>query len=359
MTSETAEMIQSIDERWSNLTIANDFVFCKTMLNTDLCREVLETILGVPIERIEYVGRHEQLDASPEGKSVCLDVYVRDEAGTVYNVEMQTTDTRELPRRSRYYHALMAVDQLTKGSPYNALKDTYVIFICRFDAFKLGRRVYYFENTCRGDDRLTLGDGTKTIFLSATAPKQKPAEGRLDEFLDYVASGTVAGELSAKLAAEVASVLDNQKWRLEYMMLEVRDQLNFDRGVLQGRAEGLAQGLAQGKEQGLAEGIAQGKEQGLAEGLAQGKEAGLAEGLAQGKEQGLTEGLAQGREAGLAEGLAQGKEQGRSEGMAEGEERLAKLLATLISDGRKDEVAQAVLDPAAREGLYRSYGIGR
>ena len=38
------------------------------------------------------------------------------------------------------------------------------------------------------------------------------------------------------------------------MMLEVRDQLNYDRGVLVGRREGLAEGLEQGKAEGLTQG---------------------------------------------------------------------------------------------------------
>lgn len=311
-------IIHAVEQRWEQLTIANDFVFCKTMLNADLCREVLEAILGVPIARVEYAGRQEQLDASPEGKSVRLDVYVRDEAGTVYNVEMQSTDTRELPPRSRYYHAMMALDQLQHGDPYRSLKESYVIFICGFDPFKLGRRVYYFENTCHDVPQLTLNDGTKTIFLATSVPRGQGEEGdRLNELLDYVASGTVSGSLSARLAQEVAQVLDNQKWRMEFMLLEVRDQMNFDRGVLYGRAEGLAEGVAQGREQGLAEGVAQGREQGLNEGIARGREAGL----------------------------------------AQGEERFARLVATLIENKREHDIPQASRDDRYRGALYREYGI--
>ena len=317
MTDDTATIIRKIEERWGTLTIANDFVFCKTMLNTELCREVLETILGIPIDRVEHIGRQEQLDASPDSKGIRLDVYVRDGRGTVYNVEMQAADTFELPQRSRYYHALMALDQLGKGHPYKELKRSYVIFICGFDLFGLNRRVYYFENRCQDAEHLTLGDGTKTIFLSATAPKQGPGSDRLDEFLDFVATGEVSGELSARLAAEVASVLDNQKWRLEFVMLEVRDQLNFDRGVLVGRREGLEQGKAEG----------------------------------------LAEGLEQGRAKGLAEGLEQGKAEGLAEGSAQGESRFARLLAILLSDGKHEEIARIATDSKLRNELYRRHGI--
>ena len=126
---ETIERIQAIDASWNSLTITNDFVFCKTMLNPELCRDVLEAILQVPIERIEYVGRQEVLDTEPENKGVRLDVYVRDGEGTVYSVEMQASNTYELPQRTRYYQALMALDQIGRGERYSLLKDSYVVFM--------------------------------------------------------------------------------------------------------------------------------------------------------------------------------------------------------------------------------------
>jgi predicted transposase/invertase (TIGR01784 family) len=231
----------SFDESWENLTLSNDFVFCKAMLNEDLCKDVLEAILGVSIERIEYVGRQETLDAIPEGKGVRLDVYVRDDAGSVYNVEMQTTDTHELPKRARYYHSLMDLDQIERGDPYYALGSAIVIFICTFDPFGCNSRVYWFESTCRKPDGLLLGDGIQTIFLCSSATEGGDG-GLIDELLDYVDAGTVTGELSGRLDAEVASVLDSKKWRLEYMNLQVRDMLNYDRGVEHGQAIGQAEG---------------------------------------------------------------------------------------------------------------------
>ena len=238
-----------------------------------------------------------QLDASPDAKGVRLDVYVRDGERTVYNVEMQAVDTCELPQRSRCCHALMALGQLGRGRPYKELQNSYVIFVCGFDPFGLDRRVCYFESRCQGAEHLTLGDGTRTIFLSATAPRQGRGPGRLDEFLDYVADGRVSGEFSARLAAEVAGVLDNKKWRLEFMLLEVRDQLNYDRGLLAGREEGMEQGLVAGREEGKAQGIVQ------------------------------------------------------------GELRFARLLKALLADGRDADIARVAADSDLRDELYRSYGI--
>lgn len=162
--------------------------------------------------------------------------------------EKHSGTSYELPQRTRYYQALMALDQIGRGERYSLLKDSYVVFICDFDPFGDGQRVYWFENTCRGNSARLLGDGAKTVFLAATAPREGDAPDRLNELLDYVASGSISGELSGRLDAEVARVLDNKKWRLEYVIQQVREQLSYDRG----EAIGLAKGEEIGQEKGEA-----------------------------------------------------------------------------------------------------------
>jgi hypothetical protein len=39
-------MERELDKRWRSLTIANDFVFCKVMLDPNLCKEVIEAFLA-------------------------------------------------------------------------------------------------------------------------------------------------------------------------------------------------------------------------------------------------------------------------------------------------------------------------
>ncbi len=354
---ETMKRVQDIDEGWERLTITNDFVFCKAMLNVDLCREVLEAILQVPIERIEYVGRQEVLDTDVQNKGVRLDVYVRDDEGTVYNVEMQSTDTYELPQRTRYYQALMALDQINRGEAYTKLKGTFVIFICGFDPFKDGRRVYLFENTCQGNPTIRLGDGARTVFLAATAPHENDVSDRLNELLDYVSSGAVSGELSERLDAEVARVLDNKKWRLEYMIQQVREQLSFERGEASGFEKGEVIGLARGEQIGLEKGEAVGLAKGEQIGLEKGEAVGLAKGEQIGLEKGEVIGLAKGEQIGLAKGEAIGFEKGREEGTALAQERFARLASALHSAGRDEDFIVAVTDPEHLERLCTEYGI--
>ena len=78
----------------------------------------LERILGIKISRIEYPKSQETIDISADAKSVRLDIYVEDGKETVYNIEMQTTENRNLPKRTRYYQGMIDLNILEKGDNY-------------------------------------------------------------------------------------------------------------------------------------------------------------------------------------------------------------------------------------------------
>ena len=90
-------------KRFEELEIQDDFMFGVIMRNPKYCKPFLETVLNIKIERIEYPKSQEIIDLSSDAKSVRLDVYVEDGKGTVYNIEMQTTSNKNIPKRMRYY----------------------------------------------------------------------------------------------------------------------------------------------------------------------------------------------------------------------------------------------------------------
>lgn len=75
----------------------------------------LERILAIKISRIEYPKSQETIDITADAKSVRLDIYVEDGKETVYNIEMQTTENRYLPKRTRYYQGMIDLNILEKG----------------------------------------------------------------------------------------------------------------------------------------------------------------------------------------------------------------------------------------------------
>ena len=94
----------------------------------------------------------------------------------------------ELAKRMRYYQSQMHADHLARGKDYVELKKTIIIFICPFDPYKRGWHLYGFENTCRRDAALKLGDDTVKIILN-THGTGEDITPQLQAFMDYVNSG--------------------------------------------------------------------------------------------------------------------------------------------------------------------------
>ena len=93
---------------WEDLDITDDFIFTRVMRNKKLCRTFLEMILKVKVGRIKFLTSHHAIQIAPNAKGIIMDVYLKDES-KVINVEMQTTNKGDLPRRARYYQAAAAI----------------------------------------------------------------------------------------------------------------------------------------------------------------------------------------------------------------------------------------------------------
>ena len=133
--------------KWEELSISNDFLFGKVMQDPELCKELLQRILSdLKIDRVEYPELQKRIDVDTDAHSVRLDVYVKDEKETVYDIEMQVSNTKELPKRSRYYQGMIDLQLIDRGQHYKKLNRSYIIFICPFDLYGKGRHIYTFEN---------------------------------------------------------------------------------------------------------------------------------------------------------------------------------------------------------------------
>ncbi len=229
------------ETRWEELRITNDFLFGKVMRNEEICKELVESILNIKIDKIEYPEEQKTIDISIDAKSIRLDVYVADGKGTIYNLEMQTSDTKELPKRTRYYQGMIDLNLIEKGKLYGELNTSYIIFICTFDPFEQGRHIYSFENRCIEDLNLKLKDGTTKIFLNSAGTKED-VSGNLKEFLLYLAGKESSNKFVEKVDCEVKRAKENKEWRREYMTLLMRDRENIEEGRRQGREEGRKEG---------------------------------------------------------------------------------------------------------------------
>ena len=196
---------QSIQERWLSLTPSDDFVFSKMMRNKAICKGLVETLLGFDIDRIEYPEEQKSIDIAMDAKSVRLDVYVKDDKDTVYNIEMQTSPQSYLPKRSRYYQGMIDLNLIEKGELYDKLNTSYVIFICTFDPFDRGRPMYTFRNLCIEDKTLELGDRSTKIFLNSKGQSES-LDPDIAAFLRYVDGKAAEGTFTKEVNQEVIRV---------------------------------------------------------------------------------------------------------------------------------------------------------
>lgn len=236
-----------MEKTFEELQLKDDFMFSVIMRNPKFCKPFLERVLGIKISRMEYPKSQDTIDLSADAKSVRLDIYVEDDS-CVYNIEMQTTGNRNLPKRTRYYQGMIDLSILEKGESYKNLKRSFIIFVCTFDLFGEGRHIYSFENRCIQDLGLRLGDDATKIILN-TKGTMNDITPEMKNVLDFIDGKRAADDYTKALEQEIESVRKNEKWRLDYMTLQMKYQEKYEQGMEQGIEKGIEQGIEKGIEQ--------------------------------------------------------------------------------------------------------------
>ena len=247
---------------WEELTICDDYMFKLIMSRKRICKKVLERILHVEISDIHYLEAEKPMKPSYRSKGVRLDVYVRDDAHTVYNIEMQVRrpEGDGLAKRTRYYQSMIDADLLAAGADYDELNQTIIIFICPFDPFGKDRFIYTFENLCREDTSLLLRDGAQKIFLNTKGTAGDVSDA-LKAFLSYV-DGVLSGDaLVQEIEDEIRKVKTEEGERVEYMTFAMKMRDEWKAGMSEGRMEGRKEGRKEGIKEGRKEGIKEGAQQ--------------------------------------------------------------------------------------------------
>ena len=124
-----------------------------------------------------------------------------------------------MPERARYYQGAMDVDCLKSGQDYKDLKNSYVIFICIPDIFGKGLPVYTFENLCRQDTSVPLGDrALKYFFISETCDKLLNEEQRA--FMRLVSGCKSSTSFTDRVSRLTEKAKQTTDYRRQYMEWE-------------------------------------------------------------------------------------------------------------------------------------------
>ncbi|EET58854.1 hypothetical protein BRYFOR_09142 [Marvinbryantia formatexigens DSM 14469] len=101
--SEKNELLEPLQK----MNLMDDFLFDVTTVNLDACRIIIELSLGIRIKEIQWKEGQKVVHNLPGKRGIRMDFYVEDVEGKIFDVEMQKRNRGNIPKRTRYYQALL------------------------------------------------------------------------------------------------------------------------------------------------------------------------------------------------------------------------------------------------------------
>lgn len=206
-------------------TIRSRYVFNEIMRNEDICLEFLRLVFPkLHISSIE-INTEQTMENRLGKRGVRLDVYIEEkDESRVIDMEMQVADdSSALPKRTRYYSSTIDGWLLKKNENYEKLCDTIVLFICPFDPFGRGQKIYTFEHVCREEPTLKLPDGQQIKFLNTIGVKGSISK-ELQAVFDYITSDDGETEdVFAKRLKDMVSEINADAERIGVVMTYEED----------------------------------------------------------------------------------------------------------------------------------------
>ena len=218
------------------LNLINDFLFNEVLSDEEngalAAKLMLSVIMDCEIEDVILKTQDVITTGNPEDHAIRLDVYIEElygekgEKRRIYDVEVQGESGANLmPKRSRYYQALIDSKYLASGNNYNQMVPLWIIIITPKDLFGKDRMYYTFENRCVEEPELSLRDDAKRIFLNARGTVGQRED--LSQLLKYIIdskSDNATGETTRKLHEIVEKVRNRSDVGVKYMKSWEREQ---------------------------------------------------------------------------------------------------------------------------------------
>ena len=224
----------SWDKAFEELTFTDDYIFKLVMEQPEIFKAVLNLILPeVEVEKFTSLETEKPFTVDYFFHGVRFDILAKGLEKFI-DMEIQVLDTGELGERAMYYLSLLVVQSLKKGQSYRMLGESYVVFFCKADPFKLGLPVYEFQMICTDTPDLKLTDKVRVIFYNASA-WNKCKNAQLASLLRYMMTGDVAGNLVHKIDQAVREIKNDRKtqggWGMFYEKLVAERAIGRDEGI--------------------------------------------------------------------------------------------------------------------------------
>ena len=221
---------------------------------------VLRIVLEMP--GLEVIDVHTQVFVENLlNRSVRLDVLATDSKGRKINVEIQRADKGAGRRRARYNSSMMDANLLQKGEDFDALPETYVVFITEHDVIGDGQPLYQIERYITGSGK-KFDDGSHILYVNGEYRAETPLGKLMHDF-----SCTNPADMHYAVLAERVKFFKESKEGISIMCKVMEDMRNasLQEGIQIGRQEGLQEGRQKGRQEGLQEGRQEGLQEGKRE----------------------------------------------------------------------------------------------
>lgn len=203
------------------LTFTDDYMFGEVMKNEKICKGVIERLLHIKIARVELITLQKDISPYYETRGVRYDVYVKD-SDKVYNIEMQNKHYSDIEKRARYYQSMLDIDMLAKGASIKELKESFIIFICKSDPFKLDEPCYKTKTVFENHPEKIFDDKMRRIFYNASA-YTKESDPELYSFLQFVSTNVPEDDFTDEIFNLVEKNKQDEQFRSEYMRCNLHD----------------------------------------------------------------------------------------------------------------------------------------
>ncbi len=146
---ERTENLIMQEDRWKPLkemNLTDDFLFDVATAELENCKTIIELSTGLRLKSLKWKEGQKVIHNIPGKCGIRMDFVAESEDGRVFDVEMQNRKEGNIPKRTRFYQALMDAPMLKSGEKgFDKLKPLFIIVICDYDPYGMKKYCY---NVC-------------------------------------------------------------------------------------------------------------------------------------------------------------------------------------------------------------------
>lgn len=230
------------------LNLTDDFLFDVAMEELENCKAIIELTTGLRLKSLKWKSGQKVIHNLPGKRGVRLDFIAESEDGRIFDVEMQNRNEGNIPKRTRFYQALIDAPILKSGERgFDKMNPLYIIIICNYDSYGKKKYCYTFDNQCKEVPGLRLGDEVTKLLLSTRGENKEEVSKELVDFLHYVTESNENGlpdecdERLKRLHESIREIKASADMEVEYMKMEERERIIRDEGkqigIINGKIE--------------------------------------------------------------------------------------------------------------------------